>query len=363
MLSRVSFRHGLSTVRRHLSSPADAVSLPAAAYVARWNARLSHDNTFLSYSRNAIISTVAGGALVQQNKAEGKPPLAGAGLLLMGGMFMYVGSALYAWQIMKLRRPMQLSTSTVIFGLFNAVWPTTLWSISLACVLEEYPPWLIEGLRSVESHLPSVLHSSLFFDPTSLYPVCKLLQGVIAQEEARLRTIRRHQAGHWSLTKPKRVPLTDADVASIVVRRIERLEMIQQKLNGYAKSERACPTAFAAPLLEKLRSEVLQLEKVLESDIAPQHDRRAVWWLASMLSSEHRMLRDELDAVQALHRRIVAVKFTAAEFAARGQVGVRAMPPEEVALKRAIRTYLSGSKADGEGDGEEARETVTTASR
>lgn len=61
--------------------------------------RQAHDNTYLSYSRNAIISTVAGGALVQHHKAEGKPPLAGAGLLLMGGMFMYVGSGLYVYQV------------------------------------------------------------------------------------------------------------------------------------------------------------------------------------------------------------------------------------------------------------------------
>ena len=39
---------------------------------------------------------------VQQNKGEGKPPLAGAGLLLMGGMFMYVGSGLYVYQVFKL---------------------------------------------------------------------------------------------------------------------------------------------------------------------------------------------------------------------------------------------------------------------
>ena len=85
------------------------VALPVLAGAARqpWNpvtrpatfTRQAHDNTYLSYSRNAIISTVAGGALVQHHKAEGKPPLAGAGLLLMGGMFMYVGSGLYVYQV------------------------------------------------------------------------------------------------------------------------------------------------------------------------------------------------------------------------------------------------------------------------
>ena len=268
----------------------------------------AHDNTYLSYSRNAIISTVAGGALVQHHKAEGKPPLAGAGLLLMGGMFMYVGSGLYVYQVAKLARPMRLGAGSVLFKVLNACWPVALWTISLACLLDEYPRWLLEGLRNVESHLPSVpqhgqqaacpgsgragpptargalsrehdgalggraepwplgrrrasleprhsaaaphrrsrlvwplcgpsavllsqvLHASLFFDPPALYPVCKLLQGVLSHELERLRTTRRHAEGNWSMTKPHRAPLNDLDVASIVARRIERLEYIEAEL-------------------------------------------------------------------------------------------------------------------------------------
>lgn len=315
----------------------------------RWGARLAHDNTYLSYSRNAIISTVAGGALVQHHKAEGKPPLAGAGLLLMGGMFMYVGSGLYVYQVAKLARPMRLGAGSVLFKVLNACWPVALWTISLGCLLDEYPRWLLEGLRSVESHLPSVLHASLFFDPPALYPVCKLLQGVVKHELERLRTTRRHADGNWSLTKPHRAPLNDLDVASIVARRIERLQYIEAELKVYARSERAVPTAYAAPLLEKLRSEVEQLEKVLESDIAPNENRnKLVWWFASLLSAEHRMLRDELEACRALTRRIIAVRFTAVEFAARGQVGVRPAPLEERAInsrqRLGLASYLSGQK-------------------
>ena len=33
--------------------------------VAIWSVRLAHDNTFLSYHRNAIIATIAGSAMVQ----------------------------------------------------------------------------------------------------------------------------------------------------------------------------------------------------------------------------------------------------------------------------------------------------------
>ena len=53
-----------------------------------------------------------------------------------------------------------------------------------------------------------------------------------------------------------------------MARRIERLEYIEAELKVYARSERAVPTAYAAPLLEKLRPEVEQLQKVLESDLS-----------------------------------------------------------------------------------------------
>ena len=67
------------------SSPASASATAekSAAKIGRWNARLAHDNTFLSYHRNAIIATVAGRALIQYRKGEDRPPLAGAGMLAM----------------------------------------------------------------------------------------------------------------------------------------------------------------------------------------------------------------------------------------------------------------------------------------
>lgn len=88
----------------------------------------------------------------------------------------------------------------------------------------------------------------------------------------------------------------------------------------------------------------LTLEQVLEADLAPQHSvPLPLWWLATWLSAEYRQLRDENDACRALLRRIVAVKFTSAEFAARGQAGVRPAPPEERALSaRAQGSRLSG---------------------
>ena len=85
---------------------------------------------------------------------------------------MYVGSALYVWQVVKLRKALRLGPATVFWALFNAAWPLALWSVSLACILDETPHWLLEGLRRVEHVLPSALYSSLFLDPPALYPVC-----------------------------------------------------------------------------------------------------------------------------------------------------------------------------------------------
>ena len=147
--------------------------------LARWNLRLAHDNTFLSCAaarcepmrpflyrrphrtlrsltqqsaaplshahslalhpdhRNAIIATVAGAATLQFRKGEGRPPLAATGLLMMGGLYMYVGSTLYLWQVFKLRRGMRLGPKAIAWSVFNACWPSVLWSHSLLCLLDE----------------------------------------------------------------------------------------------------------------------------------------------------------------------------------------------------------------------------------
>lgn len=327
----------MSPIRRALSS---TVSPADAANLQKMSARLTLENTYLSYTRNAVISTVAGGALVQYHKSQGRPPLAGSGLLLMGGIFMYSGSALYCWHTFQLRAALEFGPWSLFGSLLNAAFPTVLWSVSLACLLDETPSWLLEGLRLVEARLPSAVRTSLFLDPPALYPLCRLLQGVIVHEDNRLATSRRHAAGAWSLTKPARAPLTDLDVATIIARRRERLDLLRTQLYDYAKSTRAVPTAVAVPLLDKLRVEVEQLQKVLEADMEPQLNRRLFWWLATRLSSEHRSLRHEHEEVRALLRRIAAVQFASAEFAARGQEGVRPALPEEQASAKAVQQEL-----------------------
>lgn len=302
--------------------------------LAQWNLRLAHDNTFLSYHRNAIIATVAGGALVQYQRSEGRTPLAGTGLLCMGGLYMYIGSALNIYQAVMLRRPLGLGLGSIAVAVVNAAWPVSLWSISLACLLDETPSWLLDGLRKVESHLPNVVHNSLFLDGVTLYPVCRLIEGVVAQEKARLATVHRQAAGHWSLMSPTYAPLTCLDVATIITRRLERLEMLQEKLDEFARCDRAVPTALCAPVLERLRTEIDQLASVLDAATSPSGSRLSppVWWVAAQVSSEHRRLLVELDDVRRLGQRIAAVRFTSTMFAARGQVGVAKASKEEEEL-------------------------------
>ena len=47
-----------------------------------------------------------------------------------------------------------------MWAAFNAAWPPCLWSVSLACILEETPRWLMEGLRPLEHVMPAALHAS-----------------------------------------------------------------------------------------------------------------------------------------------------------------------------------------------------------
>ena len=335
---RTPLARPLQLPRRLLSTAAaEAGQAEAARKVARWSARLAHDNTFLSYHRNAIIATVAGCALIQYRKGEGRPPLAGAGLLVMGGLYIWVGSGLYIWQVVKLRQPLRLRGAHIFWSIFNATWPCALWSVSLACLLDETPNWLIEGLRYSEGYLPGTLRSSLFIDPPALYPVSRLLHAVMRQEELRLQTVCRHAhraeiagqasgrvrrrestAGGWgSSALGASDLLTDADVAAIISKRLERLAYLQAKISMLTRSDQSVPTALAAPLLDTLQTEVAMLEKVLEVDTSQGDMPIVVWWSLVAFSSEHARLKTELDAVQKLLRRLEAVKFSSVAYTAR----------------------------------------------
>ena len=317
----------LSAARRLLSSAAStasAVPPVCSATVSRWSLRLAHDNTFLSYHRNAIIATVAGTALVQYRKGEGRPPLAAAGLLGMGGLYMYVGSVLYISQTLAMRKTLLLGAPTVAWAAFNASWPLALWTASLACMLDETPAWLLDRLCHVQSMLPAVLHSSFFLESCQLQPIVRMLHTVQEHEQRRLLTVRPQglrvhtgKIGHVLRRDSKGMLLTNDDYETIITSRLERFAALEAKLAPLAELEQEwCPTATAVPLLDRLHTATVQLEIALDADmrwwqreIEYGYTLRAYaarWFKHRPL--QLRMLREELEAVQALKRRCVAVK-------------------------------------------------------
>jgi hypothetical protein len=94
----------------------------------------------------------------------------------------------------------------------------------------------------------------------------------------------------------------------IIQSRLERFAVLRLQLDGLARSNRAVPTALANPLLDRLQIEAVMLEKVLSIDTAQGGRPYISWQLLMWLSSEHRNLHRELEAIRALLRRLREVK-------------------------------------------------------
>jgi len=221
-------------------------------------------------------------------------------MLMMGGLYMYVGSALYVWQVIKLRQGLRLGPVAVRWSMFNAAWPTALWSVSLACLLDETPGWLLEGLRLVGPYLPGVLYASLFVPSTSLQPIIGLLHRVQTDEQSRLRY-------RWD--NPL---LADDDYAMIIHQRVDRLEALEKKIAALCEDQQLIPSAQAMPLLDKLQAAAEQLQQALDAEVSRLED--ASWLTRGLrllgLKQDPRVvkLQEEVKGVRMLVRRCIAVK-------------------------------------------------------
>lgn len=86
-------------------------------------------------------------------------------------------------------------------------------------------------------------------------------------------------------------------VANIIARRMERLHALQSQIDCLARSPRAVSTATTAPLLDTLNTEALMLEKVLEVDTSQGDQPLLLWLICTVVSAEHRQLRNEASRV------------------------------------------------------------------
>jgi len=251
---------------------------------------------------------------------------------------MYIGSLLYIGQTLVLRKTLSLGLSEVAWAVLNATWPIALWTLSLACLLDETPDWLLDCLCSVQSLLPGVLHSSFFLESCQLQPIVRLLHSIQSHEERRLRTVqpgglpveaarrawseapagREERLSHVLRRKQSGTVLTNDEYSTIISLRLERLAAIEAKLAPLAGSHSGqwVPTATVVPVLDRLHAAVSQLEIALEADIRWLNaELRRGFGLKLLLARwfsrvplQQQMLQEELEAVKALKRRCDAVK-------------------------------------------------------
>ena len=286
--------------------------------MSRWGTRLAHDNTFLSYHRNAIISTIAGSALVQYRAEQRRPPVAAMGLFSIGAFWMYMGSGLYLYQIFKLRHSMRLSNNAIIFGCCNAAFPVMVWTLSVACILDETPAWLLDGLAKMHAAgwLPAALQSSFFLKGETLQPVTRLLEKIQEHERARLsllavsasaRPPRRELSPteRALLGQPERV-LIDHEYVAIISARLERLEALHARLLPLSQAGSIASTVTVLPLLDKLETTIEQLEVALDAEVEKVKRRGVLRRWYSHTQQDN--LEGEIQAVTALRRRCIAVK-------------------------------------------------------
>lgn len=282
-----------------------------------WSLRLNHENLWLSWGRNAIIATVAGVALVQYRKSEGRPPLAAFGLLCMGGAYMLTGSLAYVVSAVVLRHAMRLSVRDLAWISVQATWPVCVWGTSFLCMLDEEPDWLMDVLRLARRFLPSVMHDSLYLAEAEqwLAPIAKLTEVVSAQERHRLRTLEYHRWWHRIGARVfdlgSTPPLSGSDDKALHCRLAELnascAEIRELSRLAGGSVDKSVAASEVVPVLSELVELLNQLEVLLEGDVARLYDRPLWGRIAVTTTRTERSLAHELDTIRYLRRRVTSV--------------------------------------------------------
>ena len=123
-------------------------SSPTATPVAAndrsaWTLWISHENLYLSSSRNGIVSTAAGVGLVSFRLLHSeKPPFSGIVLLALGGAFFLSGTVHYVTTSYAIQHLVGATALYWPWVIAHSSWPIALWSLSFMCLSERTPDWL-----------------------------------------------------------------------------------------------------------------------------------------------------------------------------------------------------------------------------
>mmetsp|Transcript_47941 Transcript_47941/g.113968 ORF Transcript_47941/g.113968 Transcript_47941/m.113968 type:complete len:202 (+) Transcript_47941:96-701(+) len=133
--------------------------------IARWGLRMNLENTYLNWTRNSIISTVAGCAMIQykvQQTGAKRMPLSGVGFLLLGFSFMTLGSLNYMYSYWQLRSLLRVSKYSAVFIGMNGMLIPSLWISSVY--------FFVNGAPKMLSNYLEVLHKQAMLPKGLTHP-------------------------------------------------------------------------------------------------------------------------------------------------------------------------------------------------
>ncbi|XP_005110530.1 uncharacterized protein LOC101857607 [Aplysia californica] len=139
--------HLIHSKRATSKIPTDAEK---ALLVTEMNMRLLNENSFLSWCRNAYLSTVVGVAMI----TEGTTALAqgaGAGALAVGAMNLFWGTGCHVVNLIRLRHVTGMSTFTLFLNLIGSTLHCCLWLFVLICYIG-----FLDETRSLRSSVDGV---------------------------------------------------------------------------------------------------------------------------------------------------------------------------------------------------------------
>jgi len=132
---------------------------------SQWGLRMSIENTYLSWTRNGVIATVAGCAMIQYKvSAEhlNRMPVSGFGCLLLGCSFWCLGPINYMWSYWVVREQLAMLWTDWAWVWFCGVGPPSLWLGSVYSFVHGAPPFVKRAMLDMDDRemLPNALRSS-----------------------------------------------------------------------------------------------------------------------------------------------------------------------------------------------------------